>query len=263
MNHPRIGVTWCGHEDKQVFYECVVAAAGGAVRRVMPEEAPRLVDLVRELDGLLLTGGLDIDPARYAQSRLEPPAVHDPVEVDGDRDALELPLAGAALECDLPVLGICRGIQVLNVACGGDLVQDVKLLGLDRGTHYQSRRSPALPSHEPGHSVRVPAGTVLADIIGAGEAGVNSFHHQVLGRLAPGFVVCAIAPDGVIEAIESPVHRFALGVQWHPERMVESDASQRGIFQALVLAAERRSVTDTETTEQTRSGSWRATTTRS
>jgi putative glutamine amidotransferase len=240
MNRPRIGVTWCGHEHKQAFYDRAVTAAGGAVRRVMPEEALRVVDLVRELDGLLLTGGLDIEPSHYGQSRLEPPAVHDPVEVDVERDALELPLVGAALEYDLPVLGICRGIQVLNVACGGDLVQDVKLLGLDRGTHYQSRRSPALPSHEPGHSVRVASGTVLADIVGAGELGVNSFHHQVLGRLAPGFVIGAIAPDDVIEAIESPVHRFVLGVQWHPERMVEGDASHRGIFEALVLAAARR-----------------------
>jgi putative glutamine amidotransferase len=232
-------VTWCGEERKQAFYERAVVDAGAVVRRVMPEEARRLAEVVEELDGLVLTGGRDIDPVQYGQTPLEPPVIHDVVDVDGERDSLELPLARVALERDMPVFGICRGIQVLNVAAGGDLVQDVKLLGLERGTHYQSRRSPPVPEHEAGHSVRVAAGTVLSEIVGAGDVGVNSFHHQVVGHLAQGFVVSAIAADGVIEAIESPVHRFVLGVQWHPERMVESDASQHAIFRALVLAAGR------------------------
>ncbi|MDR5683634.1 MAG: gamma-glutamyl-gamma-aminobutyrate hydrolase family protein [Armatimonadota bacterium] len=237
MRRVTIGVTWCGDEGRQVYYERAVATAGGSIRRITVADAVRAGEVLCGLQGLLLTGGPDVDPAHYGQMRLEPPALHVPVTVDPARDALELPLVRMALERDLPVLGICRGVQVLNVAAGGDLVQDVKLLGLERSAHDQARRSPPLVPHAPGHWARISPGTRLAAIVGAGRVGVNTFHHQAVGRPAPGLVVAASASDGVVEAIESAVHRFVLGVQWHPERMAEREVCQQAIFEALVLAA--------------------------
>lgn len=233
MRDPRVGVVWCGKPERQGHYERAVAEAGGTVRRVMPDADP--LEVIAEIHGLLLTGGVDVDPVHYGQPVHRGPHLNQEVVVDARRDALEVPLVRLALARGIPVLGICRGIQVLNVAAGGDLVQDTGLLGLPPGAHDQSRRTPPLPPEEAGHVVRVKAGTRLGSMVGTGALPVNTLHHQVLGRIAPGFVVAAMAPDGVVEAIEA-AEGFALGVQWHPERMVRQDPIQRRLFEIFVRA---------------------------
>ena len=137
----------------------------------------------------------------------------------------------------MPILGICRGIQTLNVAAGGSLHQDLMLLGLARETHVQDARKPAW---EPAHSVAIERDSRVAFHLGGAAAEVNSFHHQALKDVAPGFVVTARAPDGVIESIEDPARPFVIGVQWHPERMVDHHPGQRKLFAALVEAAQKR-----------------------
>jgi putative glutamine amidotransferase len=137
----------------------------------------------------------------------------------------------------LPLLAICRGIQVLNVALGGTLYQDIKAQVPAAGKHdwgkVQSREYRA-------HNVEITAGTRLANIVGATTVAVNSMHHQALRDVAAGLSVVAHSPDGIVEAVESPGHPFALGVQWHPEELVNSDESAQHLFDALYRAARQR-----------------------
>jgi len=233
MRNPCVGVVWCGREESQGHYECAVREAGGTIRRILPGDDPE--EVIAEIDGLLFTGGVDVDPTHYGQEVHVGPDLHQAVVVDARRDALEIPLARLALTRGVPVLGICRGIQVLNVAAGGDLVQDTSLLGLPPGVHDQTRRTPPLPPEEAGHVVELKAGSRLRAIIGTGELPVNTLHHQALRRIAPSFQVVATTPDGVVEAIEA-AEGFALGVQWHPERRVRQDPSQRRLFESFVRA---------------------------
>ncbi len=210
----------CADEMRRA-YAAAVAAAGGI---------PVLVPLVGEpaavldhLDGLLLSGGSDLDPAHYGED-------HHPRlgELDGARDDHELILARAAIARDLPVFGVCRGHQVLVVAGGGSLWQD-------------------LPSQQPSgvahdaeveaiHEVTVVPGSRLAAVLGTTRLRTNSRHHQAAKTLGPGWNATATATDGVVEGIELPGRRFVLGVQWHPEDM-QGEAPHRELFNALVAAA--------------------------
>jgi putative glutamine amidotransferase len=147
---------------------------------------------------------------------------------------MEIPLARHALDRDLPILCICRGIQLINVAAGGTLWQDLSLLGIDPRTHTQDGR---LESWEYGQQVVVEAGTRLAEMVGQGFVGVNTYHHQVVADPAAGFRVTALSTDGVIEGLESTQHRFVVGVQWHPERLVARHVLHRGLFARFVEAA--------------------------
>ena len=162
------------------------------------------------------TGGADVDPERYGEAR------HATVtDVDAVRDEYEIALVTAALAADLPVLAICRGLQVMNVAAGGTLVQDIPSAVGAAVPHQVSNPKDAI-----AHDVSLIPGSRLAELMGRAAAGgrlpVNSRHHQTVRRLASGFEVTADAPDGVIEAIERPSSRFCVGVQWHPENFVES-----------------------------------------
>jgi putative glutamine amidotransferase len=186
-------------------------------------------------DGLLLSGGGDVHPRHYGQAIDE--RVRGSLVIHEDRDTLELPLARRALDDDLPTLCICRGIQLMNVAAGGTLWQDVSLAGADPAAHNQDGR---LESWEYGQHVEIEPGTLLAGIVGDGRVGVNTYHHQAVSELAPGFRVTARAPDGIIEGIESHDHRFVVGVQWHPERLVSHHAPHRRLFARLVEAARER-----------------------
>lgn len=207
-------------------------AASGAVPVIIPLGLPDdiLRDLFERLDGLLLAGGVDIAPAEYGE---EPhPALG---RVDPARDAVELKIARWALAADLPILGICRGIQSLNVAAGGTLYQDLPAQYAGAVRHDYR---PAESSWErPTHRVTVAADSRLAGILGAPELAVNSFHHQAVKDPAPGFAVVARAEDGVIEGIERPAARFVVGVQWHPEAMFRTDPLARRLFAAFVEAA--------------------------
>ncbi len=196
-----------------------VAAAGGIPVLLPP--LPDVAGAVDRLDGLLLTGGGDIDPGRYGA---EPhPRT---VRVSVPRDAAELELLGAAMAAGLPVLGVCRGMQLVNVARGGTLRQH---LPADAG------HTPA-PGTFGSHPVRVAAGTRLAGILGANGSGVDvpTAHHQAIDRLGDGLVAAAWAEDGVIEAVEPGAagDRFLLAVQWHPEA-----GTDPRLIEALVAAA--------------------------
>lgn len=163
--------------------------------------------LLDRCSGLVLTGGEDVDPRRYGE---------DPVEELGtiapERDDLEMTALGSALERDLPVLGICRGCQVLNVYYGGTLYQDLPSQRPDTATHEQE----AWGGHS--HLVRVQPGSRLDEIVHGQELSINSFHHQAVRDVGAGLEVAAVAEDGVIEAIEARDRSWVLGVQWHPER---------------------------------------------
>ncbi|MCH8064549.1 MAG: gamma-glutamyl-gamma-aminobutyrate hydrolase family protein [Chloroflexi bacterium] len=189
---------------------------------------------VSTLDGLVLTGGLDIAPERYGQEPHERTVCAEPA-----RDAYELDLLHAALAADLPVLAICRGSQLLNVALGGSLLQNIA-----SANHRADYKTEGMPSR--WHSVRVVSGSRLRGLLGVEEMEVNSRHHQgVLAEtVAPGLTAVAISPDGVVEAIESDAHRWVVGVQWHAERpepeYPDFAKLSRPLFQAFVDAVTRQ-----------------------
>lgn len=235
MSGPRIALTWSPLATRPADrYLEAVAAAGGVPLLMLPEDGMRELQTV---DGLVLTGGRDVHPVRYGQE-VDPRAA-EPLEFDEARDQFELDAITFALERDLPILGICRGIQVLNVALGGTVLQDIRLRGLDITAHQQRRRSPEPQDWEPAHRVRLEPGSRLAGILGAAEVPVNSFHHQVLDEPAPELRVVARSPDGLVEGVEAGHRSFVVGVQWHPERMVGHDPRQRALFVAFIEAAER------------------------
>jgi putative glutamine amidotransferase len=211
-----------------------VARAGGAPVLVPPGLAPTALRTIFDrLDGVLLSGGGDLDPACYGAAAGYSRGPHPLVAgVDPDRDAAELNLARWATEARKPLFGICRGLQVLNVALGGSLYADVaEHPGAVRHTY-----SPGLPTDLRPHTVQVAAGTRLAELLGAPVVAVNSLHHQACRALAPTLRASARAPDGLLEAAEVPGHPFALAVQWHPECLPEAPEMQR-LFAALVGAA--------------------------
>jgi putative glutamine amidotransferase len=203
----------------------------GAVPVLIPHSPdPRhLRALVQRLDGVLLPGGGDIDPAHYGESRHE--RCNEPSPA---RDEIELALARWAIENHLPLLGICRGIQVLNVALGGSLYQDI-LAQVDGGSKHDWY--PDHPRTLTPHDVTLAPGTRLAALAGIHSLPVNSLHHQAVKDLAPGLLATAHAPDGIVEAVEVPDHPFALAVQWHPEELAPTDPHARCLFDALAAAA--------------------------
>ena len=206
-------------------------AASGALPVIIPLGLPEdaLADLFARLDGLCLAGGVDVDPAHFGEAR-HPALGH----VDAPRDATELTLARWALAADLPIFGICRGIQLLNVAAGGSLYQDLPAQMPAAQRHNFDLADS--PWERPVHAVRVAEDSRLAALVGADEIMTNSFHHQAIKEVAAGFTASAWAADGVVEGIEAPGHRFVIGVQWHPEGMFASDPLARELFAAFVKA---------------------------
>jgi len=188
-------------------------------------------DIVAQLalvDGLLFTGGADLSPLTYGE---EPAQGLD--EVFPDMDAHQLALAKAARKSGLPILGICRGMQVLNVAFGGTLHQDLDSLPQPLQQHFQKGRR-----HVVSHSVEVTDGTALRGLLDQGTLVTNSFHHQAVKDLAPGLRRSALARDGVMEGLEAIDGSFVVGVQWHPEGMAERDPSMLRLFHGLARACE-------------------------
>jgi putative glutamine amidotransferase len=185
--------------------------------------------MYERLDGLLLAGGGDMDPALFGEPRHR--ATHG---VSEERDRAELALVRWALAEGKPMLAICRGIQVMNVAAGGTLVQDIPTQISEEVVH---RYSDDTPRDFVAHTVRVDAGTRLASILGATEVETNSWHHQSCKAPGQGIVYTAWARDGVVEGLEVPGHRFAVAVQWHPEEMFHNRADMLALFRALVKAA--------------------------
>ncbi|HYE00089.1 MAG TPA: gamma-glutamyl-gamma-aminobutyrate hydrolase family protein [Alphaproteobacteria bacterium] len=205
-------------------YADAVAAAGG-LPVALPHEPELAAEMLARLDGLVVTGGaFDLDPALYGAAQR-----HPSVTTKDRRTAGELALVRGALARDMPVLGICGGMQLLAVAAGGTLIQHIPDAVPGALAHEQPN-----PRHEAGHAVRIVPGTRLHRIAGTEELAVNSAHHQAVAAPGPDAVVSARAPDGVAEAVELPGRRFALGVQWHPEFHI-SPADAR-LFTALTEA---------------------------
>jgi putative glutamine amidotransferase len=237
---PTIGVTCIAiHTDQRpprlgqnISYVNAVIRAGAAPL-LIPHlaDAPLLRSLYNVLDGLLLTGGEDIDPVHYGETRHEKCGAISP-----ERDETELVLTRWAMQEDKPLLAICRGIQVLNVALGGSLYQDItaQVPGAERHAWY-----PGFPRDRHSHTLDIPPQTRLAQISGTTSLPVNSLHHQAVKDLAPGLVVVARAQDGIVEAVEAPDHPFAVGVQWHPEELANGDVRAQRLFDALAKASRR------------------------
>lgn len=200
----------------------------GALPVFIPLCAPSVAELYMDrLDGILIPGGHDVDPALFGE------APHPRLGiVQRERDDFEIAIVRAALSRDMPLLGICRGIQVLNVAQGGTLIQDIPSEAPSTVNH-RGKESNELP-----HDVVVIDGTLLAQALGAGRQPVNSLHHQGIRNLAPGLAVSATCSvDGLVEAIEMPGKRFVAAVQFHPERLPQRFLS---LFQAFVQACAKR-----------------------
>ena len=201
-----------------------LARAGAGMRWVELSDPEQAMQDALTCDGLLLPGGGDMDPKFYGQERI--PACGEPNLL---RDAAEPLLLRAFLAADKPVLGICRGIQVMNAVLGGDLYQDIKPFEhLPHNGHWAKV-----------HTVTVRRGTLLSRILGQDTVLVNSQHHQAVDRVAPGFTLAALSEDGIVEAIEKPDAGFCLGVQWHPEWLSAADPAMQGLFDAFVNACSK------------------------
>lgn len=218
-----------GKRDYAFVYLTYVEAIrrAGAIPVLVPPQPENASEVVQQLDGILLAGGFDCDPGLFGE---EPHPTLEPM--DPRRQANELALARAARERGIPTLGVCLGMQMMNVAAGGTLVQDIDS---QIGTEIQHA---SIPEDRGRHDVIVTEDSRLAEIVPATEMNVNSSHHQAVKRIGDGLRVTAHAPDGVIEALEDPRHPFYIGVQWHPEDLT-GEASATSIFGAFIEAARK------------------------
>ena len=234
MNRPIIGITLDAEQPGgwskypwyalRTNYAGAIAGAGG-LPVALPHHPELAAAYLDRLDALVVTGGaFDIDPAMYGDADR-----HGTVTLKEGRTAAELALIQGALARDMPVLGICGGQQLLAVALGGSLIQHIPDSIANALPHEQPN-----PRNEAGHAVAVVPGTLLHRIVGTTHMRVNSSHHQAVRAPGPHAIVDATAPDGVIEGIEDDRYRFCLGVQWHPEFLI--DRGDRRIFDALIAA---------------------------
>jgi putative glutamine amidotransferase len=214
----------------QPYTQALARAGAAAILLPLYDEPELLRTLYDQIDGLFLAGGSDVDPVHYGE------AAHPLLgEVDPDRDRVELQLMRWALADRLPILAVCRGLQVLNIACGGTLHQDIAsdLPHADQHNYWLEQ-----PRDYLAHEVTVEPGTRLAALLGAERVGVNSLHHQSVRDVAPSLRVSARALDGVVEALEGLDERFLVAVQWHPEALI-ADPGMTNLFSGFVAAIHR------------------------
>jgi len=213
----------------QAYVRAIEQAGGIPVILPVTTEPDAIARFLSVVDGILLSGGVDVSPSVYKASP------HPKLgSVDADRDATEIPLIQEALVHDVPIFAICRGIQTLNVAMGGTLFQHLPDEHPSPIEHQQGNRGMA--RHEFVHDIEIESGSRLHKIIGAESMNVNSFHHQAVQTLAEGLTITARASDGIIEAAESQQHRYVVAVQFHPEETAPRDEKSRRLFQAFVDA---------------------------
>jgi putative glutamine amidotransferase len=241
MAKPLIGITtqrWSSSQknpnarvqgELSAYIDAVLGAGGLPILIPLSIQGDDLRDLYSRLAGVMLPGGGDIDPGRYEAERH--PSVH---EIDPERDEAEIWLARQAMADAKPLFGICRGIQIMNVAAGGSLIQDIPSELPASEPHYFHHPQYALDY--PAHMVQVEEGSVLANVVGTPILQVNSRHHQAMRSVAPGLEVVGRAPDGVIEAVEKSGQPFTLAVQWHPENL-QAQPSMRALFERFVREA--------------------------
>ena len=230
---PVIGITTYGRNDADEFhlfasYTDAVRRAGGLPILLPPGEVHQ-EQILQLVDGLIFTGGGDIDPGHY--SGQHHPTIY---KLDAERDRFELSLARLALQQDVAILGICRGLQVLSVVSGSPLLPHVPDVF---GLAVAHREEPRQPTQ---HAVQVVPGSRLADVVTVAEMEVVSWHHQAVPVAPQGWRVSALAADGLIEALEHEAHPWAIALQWHPEMSAAHDPLQQQIFRAFVLAAQAR-----------------------
>jgi putative glutamine amidotransferase len=229
----RITLTLDRDADLSESNDYLRALAAAGVPRSAIEVVTPLSPSSRLGDALVLGGGVDVDPAHYGRSAL----ANGTVEIDAERDAVDFALLAEARRAGAPVLGICRGLQVVNVAFGGTLVQDIPSERPSPVVHQRSRDEKARRDH----SVTIAPGTRLAEIARAPEIAVNSRHHQAIDRVGSGLTVSGTAPDGMTEAVEARGDAWLLAVQWHPENLAGDPVSER-LFGDFVRAARDRAL---------------------
>ena len=234
MTAPFIGITTYGRDENQKFalpiqYVDAVRRAGG-LPVLLPPGEPNWRQLLVRLDGLLLTGGGDIDPSVYGGS--SHPALY---MLDPERDQSDLSMVREVVARGLPTFGICRGAQVVNVALGGKLIEHLPDVVGDTVPH---RAPPRLPVR---HPVNVTSGSILGSILQETQLSPVSWHHQAIRELGASLEIVARAPDGTIEAVEMRSHPWLIAVQWHPELSAADDPEQQRLFDAFVEAARNHS----------------------
>lgn len=215
------------------YIEAVVAAGGIPVMIPLGLSAENVLAILERVDGVLLPGGGDIDPVEYV---INGQGIDKSYSIDKDRDRVELLVAQTAVSTQKPLLAICRGIQVLNVALGGTLWEDIEAEMPKAMAHDNYRK---MPRNHLAHAVYITPNSCLARLMDTQETAVNSLHHQGIRDLAPNLVAVATSEDGLIEAVEIPTHPFALGVQWHPENLIHDVPEMLALFQGLVSASSR------------------------
>lgn len=233
MNKPIIGIGSDvqhleGQRDRAFAFLTYVESLrrAGAIPVIIPPQPENAAGIMEELDGILLAGGDDCDPALYSDER------HPSCDklMDARRQENDLALAKFARQHRIPTLGICLGLQMMNVASGGTLIQDID-------SQFETEiRHVSQPEDRARHDIIIEQGTKLSTLLPAIECNVNSSHHQAIGRVAEGLRVTAHAPDGLVEGLEDPKHPFYIGVQWHPEDM-NGEHSASALFEAFVKAA--------------------------
>ena len=200
---------------------------------LVPEDPDTMREICSRLDGIFLTGGVDVDPSRYGEER-------HPLcgTTDSDRDAVEMFLLREAMERDLPVLAICRGLQILNVTCGGTLYQDVTAQ-VPAALKHDNFPEPnnTYCRHYLAHDISVTRASRLGHLLGDSVVPVNSMHHQAIKDLAPNLTPTAFAPDGIIEGVEGTRERFMVAVQWHPEELTDTQPGMARLFTEFADAA--------------------------
>lgn len=241
MKNPIIGVTPSGGTNDlgvrsysiAADYTTAIERAGG-IPLVLPLHVENTEAMLDVLDGIVFSGGGDINPTLFGQEHHESLSY-----MDDERDTFEMALMKAAFERDMPILAICRGVQVMNVERGGTLVQDIPSQTDSRTEHNQ--RAAKVGEHEIFQQATVLEGAnPLVDAMGTGEVNINSFHHQALGEIPDSLEVLATSDDGIIEAVYAPGQTYAVGTQWHPERLAAEHGEHQELFNQLVAAARRQ-----------------------
>lgn len=235
MKKPIIGISGSILKDKDFehhrrsyvnedYIDAVIIGGGIPLIIPMNQDEEVIKSQISLVDGLILTGGQDVDPLLYGQEPKQKLG-----EILRERDAFDYKLLDFAVEKDIPVLGICRGLQLMNVYFGGTLHQDLSYSDLIDIKHDQVSNPKQL-----SHHIDIIKQTKLSKILGIEKGLVNSFHHQIIDDLAPNFIKSARSSDWVIEAIENPDHKFMMAVQWHPEMLCKTDYNFNKIFEELI-----------------------------
>ncbi|MBE7065619.1 MAG: gamma-glutamyl-gamma-aminobutyrate hydrolase family protein [Ruminococcaceae bacterium] len=237
MKKPLIGITLNHREDTYFtirgnYIDSIIRAGGVPVPLCYDENNTELPEIVELLNGILFSGGEDVNPKYYGEETQEACG-----KICDDRDEFELKLYKYAVSKNLPILGICRGIQLINVAAAGTLIQDIPSFTAEKIPLDKHKQQP--PYENFAHSSNVIEKTYFSELFGKDKISTNSMHHQAVKDLAPGFKAGVISDNGIIEAIYSENHNFIVGVQWHPEFLWDKGGETEKLFEAFIKASSK------------------------